>query len=108
MCIVFKYENISKEKKSCINKRPPQKKKFNILIFNCCILIEYIFLYNLYLVSELFLCIENSYKCLNSKNAIYISKNAYVSLSVVSGLCYAYELNSNLGRDFALVYLLNI
>ena len=81
---------------------------FNILMFNCCILIEYIFLYNLYLDSEPFLCIENSYKCLNSKNAIYLSKNAYVSLSVASRLCYAYELNSNLGAAFALVYLLNI
>ena len=77
-------------------------------MFDCCILIEYILLYNLYLVSELFLCIENSYKCLNSKNAIYLSKNAYVSLSVASRLCYAYELNSNLGAYFVLVYLLNI
>ena len=82
--------------------------KFNILMFNCCIHIEYIFLYNLNLNSELFLCIENSYKCLNSKNAIYLSKNAYVSLSVASRLCCANELNSNLGSDFALVYLLNI
>ena len=57
--------------------------------------IEYIFLYNLTLNSELFLCIENSYKCLNSKNAIYLSINAYVSLSVASRLCYANELNSN-------------
>ena len=77
-------------------------------MLNCCTIIEYIFLYNLYLVSELFLRIENSYKCLNSKNEIYLSKNAYVSLSVASRLCYAYELNSNLGEDFALVYLLNI
>ena len=77
-------------------------------MFNCIILIEYIFLYNLTLNSELFLCIGNSYKCLNSKNAIYLSKNAYVSLSVASRLCYANELNSNLALDFALVYLLNI
>ena len=75
--------------------------KKNILMFNCFILIEYIFLYNLNLNSELFLCIENSYKCLNSKNANF-------SLSVASRLCYAYESNSNLGSDFALVYLLNI
>ena len=77
-------------------------------MFNCIILIEYIFLYNLTLNSELFLCIGNSYKCLNSKNAIYLPKNAYVSLSVASRLCYANELNSNLALDFALVYLLNI
>ena len=77
-------------------------------MFNCSILIEYIFLYNLNLNSEQFLCIENSYKCLNSKNAIYLSKNAYISLSVASRLCYAYESNSNLGSDFAIVYLLNI
>ena len=77
-------------------------------MFNWFILIEYIFLYNLNLNSELFLCIENSYKYLNSENAIYLSKNAYVSLSVASRLCYAYELNSNLGSDLALVYLMNI
>ena len=77
-------------------------------MFNCCIHIEYIFLYNLTLNSELFLCIGNSYKCLNSKNAIYLSKNAYVSLSVASRLCYTDELNSNLALDIALVYLLNI
>ena len=82
--------------------------KIQYMMFNCCIHIEYIFLYNLNLNSELFLCIENSYKCLNSKNAIYLSKNAYVSLSVASRLCYANELHSNLGSDFALVYLLNI
>ena len=76
--------------------------------FNWCVLIEYIFLYNLNLNSELFLSIQNSYKCLNSKNAIYLSKNAYFSLSVASRLCYAYESNPNLGSDFALVYLLNI
>ena len=77
-------------------------------MFNCIILIEYIFLYNLKLNSELFLYIENSYKCLNSKNAIYLSKNAYISLPVAGRLCYAYESNSNLGSDFAVLYLLNI
>ena len=70
-------------------------------MFNWCILIEYIFLYNLNLNSDIFFCIENSDKCLNSKNA-------YVALAVASRLCYAYELNSNLGSDFEMVYLLNI
>ena len=105
MCMLFNYENKSRVKSTCAL---PRKKNFNILMFNCFILIEYIFLYNMNLNSELFLCSENSYKCLNSKNAIYLSKNAYVSLSVASRLCYADELNSNLRSDFALVYLLNI
>ena len=65
------------------------------------------FLYNLNLNSVLFLFFK-IVMCLNSKNVIYLSKNAYVSLSVDSRLCYAYELNSYLGSDFALVYLLNI
>ena len=87
--------------------RPPEK-KIQILMFNWSILIEYIFLYNLHPNSELFFCIENYYECLNSKKAIYLSKNAYVSLSVASRLFNAYESKSNLGPDFALVYLLNI
>ena len=37
------------------------KNESRIKRFNCCILIDYIFLYNLNLNSELFLCIENSF-----------------------------------------------
>ena len=46
MCIVFNYENIFKKKAELHQHAPSPEKNFNILMFNCCILIEYIFLYN--------------------------------------------------------------
>ena len=43
----------------------------------------YVYLYNLHHLSKLLLFIDNSYKCLNSKNSLIVSKTVYVRLQTL-------------------------
>ena len=86
----------------------PRNKRFNILMFNCCILVEYIFLYNVYMVSELFFCIENYDKCLNSKNAIFYQKMPsfhYRSVVVCVMLMNCTQIRSRFCGSISIEYL---